>query len=446
MFKDRYMKIAEQITPDDSVKENIILQCKNRKISKNGYRLIPLAAAFVLAFAIPVMAYHGYVYRIMEVLYEKINPQISPIISSDTVDGVKIEINGGVCSGHVLTLYASIYDTKENRITEDFFFADPCIYIGDERIALLKGTKKHFDTQNKKGVYRLDFKLYRSLDMEEKVTLREKFLFSAPVEYKGVEIPAHSNISDENINLYRNNEFTQAGVVGYGTDEDMPNLREPKNIICVKPDNKETDLYNNIDFAYYDNTGFVNDKLHINIGFKDKTKCRTEVELYAVDSKGNRKDAVYSRLLNIADDNSDVVETTTVTQRSYEQFVFNISKEEFDDYKIYADIKYYTYQSDRPFSMSFNAKEISSSVITEENIPFGDKTIYSLEITPTCIIGKTDAIIPLYGRFIHDDGTGGKFTSGSCSSDGDFTLNPEDYMDLERLNKIILDGVTIYEK
>ena len=82
----------------------------------------------------------------------------------------------------------------------------------------------------------------------------------------------------------------------------------------------------------------------------------------------------------------------------------------------------------------------------KENIPFGENTIYRLEITPTSVIGTTDGKVTMKSKFIYDDGTECSFTSGSFSGDGEFTLDPETYIDIDRLSKIIINGITVYEK
>lgn len=455
MFKERYIKIVKHITPDEDVKKRIISECEKQTAKKGRAKFIPIIAAIIIVIAFPVMAYRGYIDSIAKILKEENNTRITPAISTAISNGIKMELNGGTYSGNSLSLYISVEDTMKDRIKSDAIYLNQNIFYNGDQIEINGGSSRdNFDKANNKKITRLDFYPYESLKEKSKLQLKTDYILSNIEEIKHIEIPAEKIITEKTIDLRKNDTgFYEAGYIGFEEASEAERKKfDPFNenhIICIKPENNDTVLKNDMNILYYNNSGFVNGKLHINISYASPIKERTYVKLYAVNSKGEKKYAVYSQGIRPADmaATANLSKGASITQRKYEQFVFDIGKEEFKDCHIYADVKYYSYQLDGPFILDFDCNEFLTDCIVKENIPFGNRIIERLQITPVCIFGKiNEGYAGGYGSYIYDDGTEYEFTSGSGGNNGEFTLNPETYIDMDRLSKIIINDIIVYEK
>ena len=189
MFKDRYMKIAEKITPDEEIREKIIAECKEQTTVKSRVKFIPVIAVIIIVIALPVMAYRGYIDRIAEILKEENNTRITPAISTDIHDGIKMELDGGIYSGNTLTLYGSVEDTTGKRIKEDTLLLNSRPYFNGISIDTPgAGFRGAYDIKNNKKIFRLNFDISESLTEKSQLQLRTDYILSDKKKYKHIEI------------------------------------------------------------------------------------------------------------------------------------------------------------------------------------------------------------------------------------------------------------------
>ncbi len=459
MFGDRYKKIAEQIIPDEKVIRKVRERAvtSENKIHKIKLVYIPLIVIIIVLLAVPVMGSLGYFDKIAELLgNNERSDKMGYIESSDEKNGVKITAAGGIISGRNISVYGTVEDIKGERTVKDAKIVKGSIYYNNGKEAVISYAENKGYIDENTGVFKLGADMEE--DIKSDVNVEISCILSDLKEYKKVRLPVTVDNSIEVINKDERSEFCEYGISVYGDQNEIENAGYYNSINdgFIRPGDNKAYTEQGIDFIYVNGAGFINGKLYINIAFNDRLKERTRVTPYIIDKMGNKIKCLWSKSIGISDENlydkKEGVYNTDI--RDYEQYVFNISEEEFKECEVYADIEHYSTEIDDVFNMEIKTDSIYEKAVIAENVKFGDKVIKRLEVTPLYVmaaIEENDSTNSYWGELIYDDGSIEEFSyciygDKIYEEYGGFTGYTKKYIDMDKLERIDINGVTVYEK
>lgn len=328
MFKELYLKLNKQISPDESLVQDTI--CKAEKFEKESHgKVSPFrkpAIAFVsiclcLSLAVPALA--ATVEPIYELMY-MVSPTIAqffmPVQKSDEDNGIKMEVVSAYVHHNTAEIYITMQDLTENRIddTTDLF--------DSYSINRPFGSSAHcerigFDESTKTATFLITIDEWGNKDITgDKITFTVREFLSQKQTYDDIKIPLSLSSVDVAKETQKASNITGWG----GADSKEFDTDHPTALIPSSPMGEFP--VEGIDLT---GIGYIDGKLHIQTAVTDHLDNDNHGFFYLKDPNGNQMDCSYQFYFINQSEQSGRID--------YCNYVFDIPQSEIANYTLYGD-------------------------------------------------------------------------------------------------------------
>ncbi|MCM1539847.1 MAG: hypothetical protein NC121_01150 [Blautia sp.] len=331
-LKERYLKMNEQIAPDQALLEELLQEARERKEKREhpgrylGGKLLKISAAaaavcLCACITLPVMASNPAIYQLMHLVSPGLAQRFVPVQMWDEDQGIRMEVVSASIQGNEAQVYITLQDLVGDRIdaTTDLYDSYNIWTNADSSIGHCE--KVGFDEETGIVTY-----LITITDDKEvgtgKVTFSVRELIGRKEYYEDIEIPIPLTEAEENP---RTMTASLSGAGGlHWSDYVGFNEHEAKVLVPGQGDERFP-----VEGMELTGMGYVDGMLHIQQAAQDNLENDNHGFFRVVDSRGDGRDSDYSLHFR-----GTTEETETV---AYTDEVFAISPEELSEYSLRGD-------------------------------------------------------------------------------------------------------------
>lgn len=325
MDYNRFSKSVKNIKMTNEMKTRIInntsLESEPKKskdlITKKRPIAVMLTGVLYFLFAIPVLyAAADPIYQIMYRVSPAIAQYFQLVQKSDEDNGIKMEVISSYIHDNTAEIYIALQDLTDNRVDETTDLYDS-YYIHSAFDSSAYCERIGYDEETRTALFMIRISQTENKEVNgDKITFCVKKFLSQKSEYKDIEIPV------DLMSVSQASKTQNVYLLGGGgkLDVDMDSFEA---IIPSTPDKA-------FPIAGIDFTGiaFVNGKLHIQIGIKDRSSNDNNGYFYLVDAAGNRIDE---------DGSYGFRDETSSSCIDYSEYVFSVTPEQLKECKLYGN-------------------------------------------------------------------------------------------------------------
>ena len=346
MFKEKYQRLNNFIKPSEELvnkvknfsNKEVVKKVKKQKnvILKPAIAIITIVIVF---FSMPVLASKvPSIYNLMYLVSPTVAQYFMPVQRFCENQGIKMEVVSANIYDNEAKIYITMQDLTEDRIDRTTDLNDSYSINRDFKCSACHCEFVGFDNKIKTATFLISIKDIENKKIDgKKITFIVNNFMSHKKEWENIKFP----ISFEDID--NNTETMQVRLSGFGSDEEKYmnlNPNEINNTVLVPK--------RDIDFGVTDmkitGIGYIDGKLHIQVSAKNNLKLDNHGEVYLKDNiTGENKKSNYN-LSFILWQNEDKLENETDNTKNanenridYTEYVFDIPKEELENYSIYGD-------------------------------------------------------------------------------------------------------------
>lgn len=328
MFKEKYYKMNEKISPSDELIQNIIsnedekTKEQNKKLIRVRRPILVLCILLVCIFTvIPVLA--STVPAINQLMY-LVSPSVAqffkPVQKSCVDNGIKMEVVSTYIHENTAEVYITMQDLEGERIDETTDLNDSydisipfdssanCQFVG-------------YDDITKTATFLINITEWGNRKITgDKLTFSVREFLSNKQEYNNILI------KEDLSKIYDNSPTENVSLIGYGGKNYEKYLKNTGEAKMLEPIETMNFPISGIDFT---GIGYIDDMLHVQISVTNNLKKNNHGSFSLIDKKGNVIQCDY---------NVRFVENIDSYNRiDYDEYIFNIPKSEIQNYSLYGN-------------------------------------------------------------------------------------------------------------
>lgn len=320
MFKQQYKQLNLQINPDKELVQSAVRRAKvkgRKSVKQLSFRKAAVAIVsicLVLCVAMPAAAGVEPVYQIMYAVSPAVAQFFVPVKMSSEDNGIKMEVISAYIHENTAEIYISMEDMTGSRIDETTDLYDS-YSINRPFNSSASCRLVNYDEATKKAEFLIYIEEWGNRDISgDKITFSVREFLSNKKEYNNTLIPVElSKLSDSS--LTQQVESSGGGGLGF---KDLDN----ESITALIPTGAVKGM--GIEGIELTAIGYVEGKLHVQTGVKNRHENDNHGYVYLVDSNGEVVDNSYSVYFSKG-------------QTSYCEHVFDIPQSAIGDYKLMGD-------------------------------------------------------------------------------------------------------------
>ena len=360
-FKEMYQGYNEKITPEGTVLETVLERARETEVGKftelAGQKnvmgkvdsaedvgaariarrifacLKPVAAVtaacLCLLITMPVLADSlPYVEKLLNLISPELAEQFVPVQMSDESQGIRMEVVAINLKEDGAQVYVTMQDLVGDRLDETTDLYDSySLHVPFDSVANCQNLGYDAETKTITFLININAMDGAKEDWFEKVknqriTFSIREIIGQKTEYEAIEIPIP--LAEADLNAEAMSTHLSGGSDWY--TEKSGNLLDPRPVTRVlRP--KEGDERFPIGGIEFTGMGYVDGYLHVQYGVPNRLENDNHGHFFLRDAQGNER---------MYDGKVSFFGTTEETEHiDYEECIFDISREELDDYTLY---------------------------------------------------------------------------------------------------------------
>ncbi len=338
MFKQRYERLNNYVKPSSE----LVYKVKNLSDTKESkhYRILLKPAIVIMTLittycSMPVIAANvPIIYNLMYQVSPSIAQYFIPIQKTCESNGIEMEVVSVYIKDDTAQIYITLKDLEGNRIDETTDLNDS--YNINRAFECTVGHCENigYDAKTGKATFLITITNNEKKNITgEKITFMLSNFISHKKEWDEIKLPISTEQPESNI------KTKKIELTGFSTTNDIYMLnKNEENVIIPNKD---------IDFGVTDmritGIAYLDNKLHIQVSAKNKSKLDNHGYVYLKNIETNEKKmSDYNlhfclRKKGNEYDFSSQDYTNNENRRDFTEYVFDISKEELNNYNIYGD-------------------------------------------------------------------------------------------------------------
>lgn len=327
MFKDKYIHMNEQIVADEELIASVLLHSKDSENRKNfnKHPNFIKAAVFILVifsavftFMPSLAANNQYIYNLMYGVSPSVAQFFIPVEKSSSSNGIVMEVVSSYIHDDTAEIYISMTDTIETRIdgTTDLFDS---YSIRSKKDLTATCELMTYDNKLNKATF-----LIKISTMDGSKIDREKITFSVREFISGKKIYEDTKISLDGLSIDSKAIGTERNINGAGG---IKSIDFDRKWTVLKPNSNPSKLVDGIDISA---VAFLDDKLHIQTVVYNNLENDNHGYFYL-------KNISSGQIINYDYSLSFMDNPHTNNRVDYDEFVFDISEDDFKDYDLYGN-------------------------------------------------------------------------------------------------------------
>ncbi len=342
MFKEKYCKMNENISPSEDIIKGIINKAETEAVHRNKVTVrfcrpaLVFCALLVCIFtAMPVLAANvSSIYELMYLVSPSVAQSFLPVQKSSVSNGIEMEVVSAYIHGETAEIYITMQDLKGNRIDETTDLNDSY----DLRIPfdnMSHCERVGYDEKTKTATFLITITGWENKKIVgDKLTFSVSEFLSKKREYKDVLVMEDLSVVKDNLETLNistqdhgdmGSGLQNICVSGYGgLNYERYISDDTESIKILKPCKPLNFPIEEIDFT---GIGYVDGMLHVQTAVRNSLKKDNHGFFELRDQKGNVVSSTYGvGFIEGAADNNRI---------DYDEEVFNIPKSEIQQYSLY---------------------------------------------------------------------------------------------------------------
>ncbi|MHC1723593.1 MAG: hypothetical protein AB9836_10355 [Aminipila sp.] len=327
MFKEKYCKMNENISPSRELMEKIINKADKEEVCKNKVTLplrrpvLILCALLICLFtAIPVLAANvSSIYELMYLVSPSVAQSFVPVQKSCVSNGIEMQVVSAYIHGDTAEIYITMQDLEGNRIDETTDLNDSYslrIPFDSSANCQLVG----YDEATKTATFLISITEWGNKKIAgDKLTFSVNEFLSHKQEYSNVLIK--EDLSD----IKNSSESQNVSLTGWSGQNTEKYISDSESVKVLKSSEPMNFPVSGIDFT---GIGYIDGSLHVQTSVINNLKKDNHGFFQLKDKKGNVVECDY---------NVGFVENADNNRIDYDEYVFNIPKAEIQKYSLYGD-------------------------------------------------------------------------------------------------------------
>nr|WP_315025001.1 hypothetical protein [uncultured Aminipila sp.] len=327
MFKEKYCKMNEAISPSQDLIKGIINKADAEAVHRNKVMVrfrrpaLVLCALLVCVFtAIPVLAANvSSIYELMYLVSPSVAQSFLPVQKSSVSNGIEMEVVSAYIHGNTAEIYITMQDLEGNRIDGTTDLNDSYdLRIPFDSMAHCESVG--YDEKTKTATFLINITGWENKEIVgDKLTFSVNEFLSQKQEYKDVLVM--EDLSEVKDNLKTQN----IRVSGYwGLNPEQYISDDTESVKMLKPCKPLEFPIQGIDFT---GIGYVDGMLHVQTAVKNNLKNDNHGYFELRDKEGNVVSNTYG--VGFTED------AAKDNRIDYDEHVFDITKSEIHKYSLY---------------------------------------------------------------------------------------------------------------
>lgn len=342
MFKQKYCKMNENISPSQELIKGILNKAYKEEVNRNKVTVrlrrpaIVLCVLMICLFtAIPVLAANvSSIYELMYLVSPSVAQSFLPVQKSSVSNGIEMEVVSAYIHGETAEIYITMKDLEGNRIDETTDLNDSydlripfdnmshCERVGyDEKTKTATFLINITGWENKKIVgdkftFSVNEFLSQKKEYNDVLIMEDLSEVKEKLEGQNVSTHGHGDIDSGTQNVY---------VFGYwGVNPEKYISDDTESVKVLKPCKPLQFPIEGIDFT---GIGYVDGMLHVQTAVQNNLKKDNHGYFELRDKEGNVVSSTYG--VGFTDD------VTNNNRIDYDENIFDIPKSEIHKYSLY---------------------------------------------------------------------------------------------------------------
>lgn len=328
MFKEKYCKMNENISPSQELIKGILNKADREEVSRNKVTVrlrrpaLVLCALLICIFtAMPVLAANvSSIYELMYLVSPSVAQSFVPVQKSCVSNGIEMQVVSAYIHGDTAEIYITMQDLEGNRIDKTTDLNDSYnlrIPFDSSANCQLVG----YDEATKTATFLISITEWGNKKIAgDKLTFSVNEFLSQKKEYSDVLIK--DNLSDTK----DSSETQNVSIMGWSGKNSEKYICDTDSIKVLKSSDPMVFPVSGIDFT---GIGYVDGMFHVQTSVINNLEKDNHGYFELKDKKGNVVECDYNvGFVENADNNKRI---------DYDEYVFNIPKNEIGNYSLYGD-------------------------------------------------------------------------------------------------------------
>lgn len=327
MFRERYSRMNERISPEPELIKNIInsdnKQAEQIHKRKKLQRPVIVMGAFIICLftAMPALAANvTSIYELMYLVSPSVAQSFLPVQKSCVSNGIEMEVISTYIHGKTAEIYITMKDLEGNRIDETIDLNDSYnLRIPFDSIAHCE--RIGYDKKTKTATFLISITNCENKEIDgDKLTFSVNEFLSHKKEYK--DLLVRDNLSDVEEAI----QTQKVELRGWSGKSSEAYIADSENVIVLTPSKPMKFPVQGIELT---GMGYLGGRLHVQTSVVNNLSKDNHGYFVLKDEKGNVVDSDYSVAFSNDSDKGELVD--------YDEYVFNIPRTEIHNYALYGD-------------------------------------------------------------------------------------------------------------
>lgn len=327
MFRDDYRNVYDRIVPEEALVEKTVQASRRRRPLRRtpGFRAAAVCAALLVCLTGGMTVLAATVPSVQNALYA-LSPTLAglfvPVKRSCIDNGIKMEVESVYIHGRTAEILITLQDLTADRLDETTdLFDSYTIFRPHDTSASCQ--RLFYEEETKTAGFHVVITAKEGGELKGQVTFALRCFISG--KQKHDHIPLDIDLSQGKENA----ETRPTYFSGFNGPREMLEWERTQGDMqfdVLFPDGEWPSPVDNVTVT---GIGFVENRLHVQLRFRDRQISDDHGGLYLKDKEGARLEAMYS--LDFSEDNEEGIHW------DYTEFIFDLSPDEAAAYSLYGD-------------------------------------------------------------------------------------------------------------